>query len=222
MGCGSAQRRCAGPCNGRTARLKKTVRAQERDEGERVLFQDLASTVQLKRLVVVDESGTQIGMTPAYARAPAGKRAYSNAPFNRGRNYTLLASLRASGMTAPFVIEGAADTAVFETYVQHILCPTLLPGDLVIMDNVRFHKATAIEALIAQRGAAILWLPAYSPDLSPIEQAFSKLKQTIRRAKATTYDALLLAIERALKAITHADALAWFINCGFFNLDQAT
>jgi len=210
------------PYSALTDRSKKTLQAQERDEGERLLFQDLASTVEVKRLVVIDESGTKVGMTPAYARAPAGQRAYSTAPFNSGHNYTLLAALRQSGMSAPFVIEGAADSAVFETYISDILGPTLLPGDLVVMDNVRFHKATPIEALIHDRGASILWLPPYSPDLSPIEHAFSKLKQWIRRAKATTFEALLQAIDQGLLSITASDAISWFINCGFFNIDQAT
>lgn len=161
-------------------------------------------------------------MTPAYARAPSGERAFSSAPFNSGRNYTLLAGLRSSGMTAPFVVEGAADSAVFEAYIRDILGPTLRAGDLVVMDNVRFHKAASIEALIQQRGAAILWLPPYSPDLSPIEHAFSKLKQSLRRAKPTSFDALLHAIARGLQAITQTDALSWFINCGFLNIDHAT
>ncbi len=201
--------------------LKKTIQAGERDEGERLLFQDLASTLSVERLVVLDESGSKVGLKPAYARAPAGERAYSSAPFNSGCNYTLLAALRSDGMHAPWVIKGAADSAVFETYIQDILCPTLRPGDLVIMDNVRFHKAAPIEALIHSRGASILWLPAYSPDLSPIEHAFSKLKQGIRRAKALTVDALLDAIALGLRTITRQDALAWFIHCGFLNIDQA-
>jgi transposase len=209
-------------CNGQTVPLKKTLRAQERDEGQRLLFQDLAKTLPIPRLVVLDESGNKVGMIPAYSRAPAGERAYSTVPFNYGRNYTLLAALRHSGMTAPFMIEGAADSAIFETYVQTILAPTLLPGDLVVMDNVRFHKTATVEQLILARGATILWLPAYSPDFSPIEHAFSKLKQFVRRAKATTFEALVLAIEQALAAISPHDALGWFINCGFFNLDQST
>jgi transposase len=187
-----------------------------------VLFKDLASTLDINRLVVLDESGSKVGMIPAYGRAPAGERAYSRTPFNSGRNYTLLAALRSHGMDAPLVIEGAADSAVFETYIRDILCPTLRPGDLVIMDNVRFHKSAPIEVLIQTCGASIVWLPAYSPDLSPIEHAFSKLKQVIRRAKATTLDTLLDAIAQSLRAITHQEAIAWFINCGFFNIDQAT
>jgi transposase len=210
------------PYSASTDRSKKTLQAQERNEGQRLLFQDLASTVEVKRLVILDESGTKVGMTPAYARAPAGERAYSISPFNSGRHYTLLAALRHTGMSAPLVIEGAANSVVFETYLRDMLGPTLMPGDLVVMDNVRFHKVAVIEELIHERGASILWLPPYSPDLSPIEHAFSKLKQAIRRAKATSLEALLQAIHLGLQAITANDALSWFINCGFFNIDQAT
>ena len=184
-----------------------------------MLFTDLASTLDVKRLVVLDERGSKVGMIPAYGRAPAGERAYSNSPFNGGRNYTLLAALRVNGMHAPLVIEGAADSAVFEAYIRDMLCPSLLPGDLVIMDNVRFHKGAPLEDLIQSRGASIVWLPAYSPDLSPIEHAFSKLKQVIRRVKATTLDD---AIALGLRAISQQDAIGWFINCAFFNIDQAT
>ena len=118
-GCGWGQRRCVGPYSGPTDRLKKTLRAQERDEGERLLFQDVASTVEVKRLVVIDESGSKVGMTPAYSRAPSGERAYSTAPFNSGQNYTLLAALRLSGMSAPLVIEGAADEALHRPQELH-------------------------------------------------------------------------------------------------------
>ena len=161
-------------------------------------------------------------MLPACSRAPSGERAYSTTPFNSGRNYTLLAALRLSGISAPLVIEGAAHTAVFEAYLRDVLGPTLLPSDLVVMDTVRFHKAATIEPLIHLRGASILYLPPYAPDFSPIEQAFTKLKQFLRRAKSTTFDTLLNAIADGLEAISPSDALAWFINCRFFNIDHAT
>jgi transposase len=210
------------PCSEPIDRSKKTLRASERDEGERLLFQDRAQTIAVSRLVVIDESGSQVGMSPAYARAPAGERAYSSSPFNKGHNYSLLAALRLSGLNAPLLIEGAVNGVVFETYVRDVLGPTLQPGDLVLMDNVAFHKADAIEGLIKARGASIVWLPPYSPDFSPIEPAFGKLKACIRRAKAATLDALLDAIAQGFEAITESDVLSWFIHCGFFNLDQAT
>lgn len=186
---------------------------------ERLLFQDLASTLAASRVVVVDESSTHLGMTPAYARAPAGQRAYASVLRNYGQNVTLLSALRLSGM-----LDGAVNSLAFETYVDQVLCPILSPGDIVLMDNLTCHKSARVSALIESRGASILclWLPRYSPDLSPIELAFSKLKAFLRRAKAMTLDTLIDAIAQALDTITSLDALGWFTHCGFLNLDHAT
>lgn len=196
--------------------------AKERDEAERLLFRDLASTVVARRMIVVDESSTHRGMTPLYARAPRGQRAYDSSLRNYGHNLTLISGLRLTGMDAPMVIEGAVTTAVFEAYVRDVLCPTLRPGDIVLLDNLSAHKAHSVTTLIEQCGASILWLPTYSPDLSPIEKAFSKLKQFLKRQKALTLDALIDAIAPGLSLITPRDALGWFISCGFLNLDQST
>jgi transposase len=197
---------------------KKTLGARERDEVARLLFQDLAQTLPVERLVVVDESGTRLDMATAYARAPRGERAYDVTLENYGPNVSLIAGLRATGMTAPWVVEGAVNTAVYETYVQHILAPTLQPGDIVVMDNLRCHKSEAVRQSIEARGAYLLFLPSYSPDFSPIEYAFSKLKAGLRRLRALTFEALLDAIAQALQSITSSDAIAWFIACGFFNV----
>lgn len=185
-----------------------------------MLFQDYASVVPNGRVVVIDESGIKMGMVPSRARAPRGQRAYSSAPYHPGTPYTLLAALRREGITAPWLVSGTVNTEVFRTYLEEVLGPTLQPGDLVVMDNVPFHKAPSIEAAIRSRGAEIWWLPSYSPDLSPIELAFSKLKQFLRRAKVLTFDALLDALSQALAAISDTDALSWFIHCGFFNVDR--
>lgn len=206
----------------RTDREKKTLGACERDGVQRLLFQDAVSTVEAQRVIVVDESGTHIGMTPTYARAPRGQRAYDTTLRNYGHNLTLLSGLRLSGIEASMVIEGAVNTAVFETYVRDVLCPTLASGDLVVMDNLSCHKGSVVEALIDQRGASILWLPPYSPDFSPIEHAFSKLKTFLRQAKAQTLDALIEAIIQGLLTISATDAIGWFTHCGFLNLDQPT
>lgn len=187
-----------------------------------MLFEDRISTLEAQRVIVVDESGTHIGMTPTHARAPRGQRALATSLRNYGRNLTLLSGLRLKGMEASMVIEGAVDAAVFETYVREILSPTLRSGDIVVLDNLSCHKGPAVEALIAERGAAILWLPAYSPDFSPIEHAFSKLKTFLRRAKPQSLDALIDAITRALATISDWDAIGWFTHCGFLNLDQST
>lgn len=177
-------------------------------------------TVEAQRVIVVDESGTHIGMTPSHARAPRGQRAYDTTLRNYGHNLTLLSGLRLSGVEASMVIEGAVNTAVFEAYVQQVLCPVLSSGDIVVMDNLSCHKGTTVETLIHQRGASILWLPPYSPDFSPIEHAFSKLKTFLRQAKAQTLDALIEAIIQGLRTISAIDAVGWFTHCGFLNLDQ--
>src|SRR5579872_6088227 len=203
------------PCSEQTDGEKKTIGAKERDAAERLLFADAISTVQAQRVIVVDESGTHIGMTPAYARAPRGQRAYDRTLRNYGHNLTLLSGLRLSGIQACMVIEGAVNTSVFETYVEQILCPVLQSGDIVVMDNLSCHKGTQVETLIHQRGATILWLPPYSPDLSPIEHAFSKLKTYLRQAKAQTLNTLIEAIIQGLSTITDIDAMGWFTNCGF-------
>lgn len=187
-----------------------------------MLFGDQLSTLEARRVVVVDESSTHLGMTPRYARAPRGERAYADTLRNYGQNVSLIAGLRLDGMVAPFVVEGAINTAVFETYVREILCPTLRRGDIVMLDNLRCHKAHVIQALIEASGASLLFLPPYSPDLSPIEKAFSKLKTFVRRAKALTLDALMDALAQALAMVTLSDALGWFSSCGFLNLDHPT
>jgi transposase len=197
---------------------KKTFGAVERDEGERLLFRDVASTLEVEKVVVVDESSTHLGMTPLYARAPRGQRAYAQTRRNYGQNVTLLSALRLGAMTASMVIEGSTTTVVFETYIDQVLVPILNPGDVVILDNLAAHKSEQVERLIRSKGAHLLFLPAYSPDLSPIEQAFSKIKQALRRAKAKTLDALIEAIAQALETISWTDTLGFFTCCGFLNL----
>jgi transposase len=183
-----------------------------------VLFRDLASSLPIEKIKVVDESSTHLGMTPRYARAPRGQRAYAKTRRNYGKNMTLLSALHLGGMSASMVIEGATTSAVFEAYVEQVLAPILEPGDVVILDNLAAHKSARIRPLIQAKGAYVLFLPAYSPDLSPIEHAFSKIKQVLRRAKAQTVDALIDAIAHALDAVSWSHTLGWFTSCGFLNL----
>lgn len=168
---------------------------------------------------MVDECSTQRHMCPRYARARRGQRAYARQVRNYGSNVSLLSALSLEGMTASLVVEGAVTSAVFEAYVEHILCPTLEPGDIVILDNLSPHHAQRVETLIQARGAKLLFLPAYSPDLSPIENAFAKIKQALRRLRAQTLDTLIEAIDQALQSITPFDAIGFFVQAGFFNLD---
>ncbi len=168
-----------------------------------------------KRLIFVDECGTNISLTPLYARAPKGKRAYGKVPKNWGKNVTLLSSLSSEGVGASMTIEGATDKGVFEAYVEHFLAPTLKQGQVVIMDNLQAHKGQRVRRLIEARGAEVLFLPPYSPDFNPIEEAFSKIKNSVRKAKARSKEALLGAIGRALDGVSPSDARGWFGHRGY-------
>jgi transposase len=166
-------------------------------------------------LVFVDESGTQTNMTPRTSRAPCGQRAYGAAPRNHGKNTTLIAALGASGMGAAMTLEGAADADAFVAYLRHFLVPTLTAGQIVIMDNLSVHKDQRVAPLIAGAGCRLVYLPAYSPDMTPVEQAFSKIKTFLRRAEARTRERLEAAITAALGTVTAADAAGWFTACGY-------
>jgi transposase len=147
--------------------------------------------------------------------APKGERAFGRAPRNRGKNTTLIAALSSEGMRAPMSVEGATDSIAFEIYVEHFLCPALLPGQVIILDNLGAHKGGRVEELIKSRGCELLFLPSYSPDFSPIEEAFSKIKAIVRKAEARTREGLLEAIAQALEAVTRQDAKGWFAHCGY-------
>jgi transposase len=136
-------------------------------------------------------------------------------PRNRGPNTTLIASLTLRGMGPAVTLEGAVDTAAFEAYVEQVLAPTLEPEDLVVIANLSAHKSARVRQAVEARGAQLWFLPAYSPDLSPIEEAFSKLKALLRRAAARTREALEAAIREALEAITPQDAHGWYAHCGY-------
>jgi transposase len=167
------------------------------------------------RLVFVDEMGTHTSLAPLYAYAPVGQRAFFEVPRNRGTNTTLLTSLHAGGMGPSMAVEGATTARVFETYVEHFLSPVLKPGQLVVMDNLGAHRPKRIRELIEARGCELVYLPPYSPDLNPIEEAFSKLKHILRKIGARTKEALVEAMGRALGAVSAQDVRAFFIHCGY-------
>jgi transposase len=163
----------------------------------------------------VDECGTHTSMTRLYARAPKGERAYAKVPRNRGKNTTLLASMSSEGMGPCLAVEGSTTKAVFEAYVERVLAPSLSPGRVVVMDNLGAHGGDRVRELIEARGCTLLYLPPYSPDFSPIEEAFSKLKALLRKAKARTREALVEVIGLALEAVSAKDARGWFGHCGY-------
>ena len=167
------------------------------------------------RLVFVDETGSNLGLTPTHARSPKGERAVGTAPRNHGSNTTTIAALTPTGMGPALLLEGAVTKAAFAVYVEHVLAPTLEPGQIVVLDNLAAHKGASTRAAIEARGAAVWFLPPYSPDLTPIEEAFAKVKGLLRRAEARSQETLTAAIRAALQAITPADARGWFRHAGY-------
>src|SRR5579884_147204 len=194
---------------------KKTLRASEQKEAERVAWRKHAADLPSHDLIFVDETGSHIAMTPLYAYAPRGERAIGKVPRNYGAIMTLIASLSLDGMGPAFLLDGAADGTAFEIYIEQILAPSLRPGQIVVLDNLSIHLSPRVKQAIEARGCRLLFLPAYSPDLSPIEEAFSKLKTVLRRAGARTREALQEAIATALDLISATDALGWFTHCGY-------
>jgi transposase len=175
----------------------------------------VAQSLDARGLVFVDEMGTNISLSPLYAWAPKGQRAYWSVPRNRGANTTVLSSMSVEGMGPSLTMEGATTSAVFEAYVEQVLAPTLRRGQVVVMDNLSAHKGERVKELIEQRGCQLIYLPSYSPDFNPIEEAFSKIKRLVRKAEARTREALVEAIGSALSAVSSKDARSFFEHCGY-------
>ena len=168
------------------------------------------------RLVFVDETSTNVALTPRYARAPRGERARGKAPRNWGKNVTLLSSITLEeGMGPSMSIEGSSDTDSFGIYMREILAPSLKRGQIVLMDNLSVHTSGWVRELIEEKGCQLWLLPSYSPDLNPIEEAFSKVKQLLRKAKARTLEVLFGATAQALDAVSADDAHGYFEHCGY-------
>ena len=163
----------------------------------------------------VDESSTNIALTPSYARAPKGERAHGKAPRNWGKNVTLISSITVEGMGPSVSIEGSSDTESFGLYMRDVLAPQLKRGQIVIMDNLSVHRSGWVRELIEERGCELWLLPSYSPDFNPIEEAFSKVKNLLRRAGARTLGALFEATAEAIRAVSREDARGYFGHCGY-------
>jgi len=194
---------------------KKTLCATERDEEARSSFRERLRSVDPKRLIFVDESSTNIALTPRYARAPKGERAYGKALRNWGKNVTLISSISVEGMGASMSIEGPSDTESFGRYMREILAPRLETGQIVLMDNLSVHRSGWVREIIEERGCQLWLLPSYSPDFNPIEEAFSKVKVLLRKAKARTLEALFEATSEVLGAVSASDARGYFEHCGY-------
>jgi transposase len=187
--------------------------ATERDEEARRAFRERLRGVDPKRLIFVDESSTNIALTPRYARAPKGERARGKAPRNWGKNVTLISSIGLEGMGPSMSIEGSSDTESFGLYMRDILAPRLKPGRIVLMDNLSVQW---VRDLVEGRGCQLWLLPSYSPDLNPIEEAFSKVKNLIRKAKARVLEALFAVTAQTLEAVSEEDARGFFEACGYY------
>jgi transposase len=190
--------------------------ASERDEAARAAWRTAVAQRDPAQFVLVfDESGTHIALTRLYGWAPHDRRVTGSVPRNRGKHTTLVAALTPDGLRAPWMVEGAMDSATFTWYITEALAPTLRPGQVVVLDNLSVHKGARIREALAARGCEVLCLPPYSPDFTPIEQAFSKLKAILRGLGARTREALVEAARVALDAITPDDAVAWFAHAGY-------
>lgn len=174
------------------------------------------SSIEPERFVFVDECSSNTSLAPLYGWARKGERAHQKAPRNWGKNITLLSSIgKERGMGASLVVEGSTDGTVFETYLEEVLCPTLKRGQVVVMDNLSSHKGERVRELIEGEGCELVYLPPYSPDYNPIEQAFSKLKGYLREACARSQETLMEVIGLALSKITASDAEGFFEHCGY-------
>ena len=186
-------------------------------KAERAAWREEFAAIDPARLVFVDESGASTAMDRTHGHAPSGVRVDGPVPHGHWKVVTLTAAVRLDGVpeSACLAFDGATDAACFETYVGECLAPTLKPGDIVVMDNLACHKTAEVARLIVAAGAEVRYLPAYSPDLNPIEKVFSKLKAYLRSAAARTVDGLIAAMGDALRAIRPGDILGWFRHSGY-------
>jgi transposase len=167
------------------------------------------------RFVFVDETGTTTNMTRRYGRCRGGARLVDTAPFGHWQTTTFVAGLRHNGVVAPMVLAGAMTGEVFRAYVEQVLAPSLAPGDVVVMDNLKAHKAAGVGEAIRAMGASLLYLPPYSPDLNPIEQLFAKLKALLRKAQARTKEVLWCTIGQLLQHFSPDECANYLANCGY-------
>jgi transposase len=173
------------------------------------------ATLDVEKLVFVDETWVSTNMSRRYGRAPRGERLIGSVPHGHWKTTTFVAALRAGGMTAPLVIDGAMNGDWFVAYVEQLLVPTLKPGDVVVMDNLSSHKRVRVRQAIEEAGGTLLFLPPYSPDLNPIEQAFAKLKALLRKAGERTVEGLWSFLGQALDLFAPEECRNYLRHCGY-------
>jgi transposase len=198
---------------------KKVVHASEQQTGriqlERWLFSRIQRTLPLDKLVFFDESGVNLSMARFYGRSIRGQRVVGYVPKDWGGNVTLIAGIRLSGIVSPMMLEGSLTGEFMDLYVSECVVPELTEGDIVVFDNLNIHKRLSVRRSLESVGAELLFLPAYSPDLNPIELAWSKLKSVLRSRAARTLEELEKAVADAFFAITLDDIKNWIKHCGY-------
>jgi transposase len=201
------------------SRSKKTLHAAEQDRPDvaaaRAALKAEQPSLKAPRLVFIDETAVTTKMVRHYGRSPRGERLVASVPHGHWKTLTFIAALRFKGMTAPYVIDGAMDGPTFIAYVEQVLAPTLKKGDTVFMDNLRTHKIDGVRQAIETVGATVRYLPAYSPDLNPIELAFSKLKTALRKGAARTVNALWKLIGRLSRTFAPEQCVNYFRHAGY-------
>jgi transposase len=177
--------------------------------------EEVCTRPDVARFHFLDETGLRLDYVRTHARAVGGARAGGAVPLRRGRSLTLIGALSVRGLGAVQLLEGALNYRRFAFYVVHCLAPALRPGDVLVLDNLRVHHIGGLRAWLAERGVELLFLPPYSPDFAPVEQAWSKLKAKRRTCAARSYDAPKEALYEAIHWITSQDARNWFDHCGY-------
>jgi transposase len=189
--------------------------ASERDEAQRAALRAAVAPLDQSRFIFVDETSPSIAMTRSYARAPRGQRAVGAVPRNHGQNLSVIGALGLQGIVAALSVEGAVDTDVFDVFVRRLLVPTLRPGDVVLLENLNVPHASCIERAVRAAQGQVIFLPSYSPDFSPIEPCWSKVKTFLRGAAARTRHQLETALKSALHTLRPEDIRGWFTHCGY-------
>jgi transposase len=198
---------------------KKTAHASEQDRPDvvhlRHVWSELLPELDPERLVFIDETGASTKMARLYGRALRGQRCRAPVPHGHWKTTTFTGALRLAGLTAPMVLDGPMNAAAFQAYIEQVLAPTLIPGDIVVMDNLPAHKPASVRRAIEATGALLLYLPPYSPDFNPIEMAFAKLKARLKKAAARSVAELWQAIAASLSSFTPAECTNYFAAAGY-------
>ena len=180
----------------------------------RRVYQEEIKTKEKNNIIFIDETGVDLSMTRYYGRSPTNERVYDSVPYKKGKRKNIIGGMSIKGLVSFFTTEGTVSGDLFLNYVENILCPNLTPNDTVVMDNLPSHKVEGVEEAINSKGAELLYLSPYSPEFSPIELCWSKLKNNLRKLKARNPESLDEGIEKSLEQVTTSDCIGWFRHCG--------